>query len=474
MSLADALLAAPATGIAREAVGAGPAWIVGGAVRDAIRGRPVLDLDLAVPGDPRALARRIADLDGGAAFELSAEHGTWRAIGAERRWHADVGALRGPTIEADLGRRDFTVNAIAVALPGLTGEPIDPFAGSADLRAGLLRAVSPASFADDPLRILRAARLGAELGLELEPGTRALAIESSSRAGEPAGERQLAELRALVAGRDPIAGLALLDELEATPRVLPELAALRGVGQNPNHHLDVHGHTIEVLARLLEVEAELDRYAGAAAPGLRDLLAEPIGDEMNRGEALRFGAILHDVGKPATRREHERGMVSFVGHDRAGVEIVAEACERLRTSRALSRHLQALTLHHLHLGFMARERPLTPRREYEYLSLTAPVAADVTVLTIADRLSARGSGATASAEMIEAHLELAREVLPAALRWHRDGPPRSPIAGDELAGALGIEPGPELGRLLGEIEAAVYTGEVESAADAVALARRLQ
>ena len=255
--------------------------------------------------------------------------------------------------------------------------------------------------------------------------------------------------------------------------MLPELDRLRGVGQNPNHHLDVHGHTLEVLANLLEVERDLDRYAGAAAADVRALLAEPLADELSRGDALRFGAILHDSGKPATRQERGGGFVSFVGHDREGAVVVREACARLKASRTLSRHLEALTLHHLHLGFMVAERPLSRKRLYEYLKLTEPVAADVTLLTVADRLAARGTGPTATPEMIEAHLELAREVLPEAIAWHRDGPPRSPVAGDELAAAVGIEPGPELGRLLAEIEAAVFTGEVETAEDAVAYVRGL-
>jgi poly(A) polymerase len=123
---------------------------------------------------------------------------------------------------------------------------------------------------------------------------------------------------------------------------------------------------------------------------------------------------------------------------------------------------------------MARERPLPPRRLYEYLKLCDPVAADVTLLTVADRLSARGGGPTATPEMIEAHLELAREVLPAALSWHREGPPRVPVSGDELAQAVGVDPGPELGRLLGEIEAAVFAGEVESRDEAIAMANRLR
>ncbi len=227
-----------------------------------------------------------------------------------------------------------------------------------------------------------------------------------------------------------------------------------------------------MLSNLLEIEADLDRYAQDTAPAVRELLAEPLADELSRGGALRFAALLHDVGKPATREEHQGGFVSFVGHDRVGAALVQEACARLRTSTALSRYLEAVTLHHLHLGFMARERPLSRRRLYEYLKLTAPVSADVSLLTVADRLAARGSGPTASAEMIEAHLALVREVLPAALAWHRDGPPRAPIRGDQLAAAVGIEPGPELGRLIGAVEAAVFTGEVETADDAIALARR--
>ena len=472
---AEPLARAAAVEVAGAALGAeAGAWIVGGAVRDSITGRRVVDLDLAIDADPEAAARAIGRAAGGPAFELSGEFGTWRALASDRSWHVDVTRIRGAAIADDLAQRDFTVNAIAVPLADPAAEPTDPFGGADDLERGVLRAVSERSFSDDPLRILRAARLAAQLGIGLDPATVRLAEESASRAGEPAGERQLAELRLLVCGPDPLRGLELLDRLGATAGVLPELEALRGVGQNPNHHLDVHGHTLQVLANLLDVEADLDRYAGDASEGVRALLAEPLADGLSRGDALRFGAVLHDVGKPGTREEHEGGFVSFVGHDRTGALIVREACARLKTSRALSRHLEALTLHHLHLGFMTRERPLSRRRLYDYLKLTAPVAADVTLLTVADRLSARGTGPTATPEMIEAHLELAREVLPAALVWHREGPPRVPIAGDALAAELGIAPGPELGRLLGELEAEVFSGEVTTAEQAIERANRLR
>jgi putative nucleotidyltransferase with HDIG domain len=472
VTLSDRLFAAPVVAPARRALGGGEeAWIVGGAVRDAALGREVTDLDLAVAGDPAVAVKAIAREAGAHAFELSAEFGTWRVVAADRSWQVDVTGLRGATIEDDLAARDFTVGAVAVPLAG--GEQLDPYGGLADLERGFLRAVGPRSFAEDPLRLLRAARLAAELDLAIDPETLALARAGAGSADEPAGERQLAELRQLIGGPDPLRGLELLDELDLTAVVLPEVEELRGVQQGPNHHLDVHGHTLAVLGHMLEVESDLERFAGERAAEVADLLAEPLADEMTRGTALRFGALFHDIGKPATRGERD-GYVTFIGHDRDGAEIVAGVCARLRASRRLTQHLRGLTLHHLRLGFLVHEAPLPPRRVHEYLRATEPVAADVTLLTVADRLSARGNGPFATEEAIEAHLSLARQVLAAALDWRRDGPPAPLLRGDELAAELGIEEGPELGELLAELEAAQYAGEVATRGEAVERARHLR
>jgi putative nucleotidyltransferase with HDIG domain len=472
MSLGDRLAAAPlVAATARALEGDAGIWIVGGAVRDAALGREVTDLDLAVAGDPGAAARAVAAELGEHAFELSAEFGTWRVASGDRGWQVDATVLRGDGIDADLAARDFTVGAVAVPLAG--GEAIDPFGGLADLERGVLRAVGEGSFGGDPLRLLRAARLAAGLSLEIDPATVALARASASRAGDPAGERQLTELRQLLGGPDPLRGLALLDELGLTAIVLPELENLRGVEQGPNHHLDVHDHTLAVLEHALEVERDLDRFAGDRAAEVAALLAEPLGDEMSRGTALRFGALFHDIGKPATRAERD-GFVGFRGHDQAGAEIVGEICGRLRASRRLTQHLQGLTLHHLRLGFLIPEAPLPPRLIHEYLRATEPVGVDVTLLTVADRLSARGAGPLARPEMVEAHLTLARQMVAAALDWRRDGPPVPLLRGDELAAELGIDQGPKLGELLSELEAAQYAGEVGDRAGALKHARQVR
>ena len=456
---------APAVDVARSGLRevSDRAWVVGGAVRDAALGNDVTDVDLAFDGDVAAAARRIAEESDGHPFELSDEFETWRVVARDGSWKLDVAALRGDSIDLDLRLRDFTVNSIAVPLDG--GTPLDPTGGLGDLESAALRASSSRSFTDDPIRVLRAARIACKLGLEPDAGTVELARAAASGIAATAGERQFAELAGLLSGPDPLRGLTLLDDLGATAVVLPELQALRGVGQSANHHLDAHGHTLEVLRRCLEVERSLPEFCGDAAAEIAVLLAQPLADELTRGDALRFAALLHDIGKPATRTERE-GWVSFIGHDAVGAEMITELCRRLKTSRRFATHLAAMTRDHLILGFMVRERPLPRRRVWEYLSRTGPQAVDTTLLTVADRLSAQGGGVPE--EAIAGHLDLAREMLAAAVEWELEGPPEPLLRGDEIAAEAGIGQGPGLGAAVTELEGAQYAGEVGTREEAVA------
>lgn len=181
--------------LAQEVLAGEEAWVVGGAVRDELLGRELVDLDIAV-GDPRKAARAFAKRAGGAPFALSERHGAWR-VALEHGRTVDFTPLPGP-IEDDLATRDFTINAIARPLAG--GEPIDPFGGRADLEAHLLRAVAESAFRDDPLRLLRAVRLEDELELRLDEATEGLVQRDAELVGDPAGERILAELQRLSAG----------------------------------------------------------------------------------------------------------------------------------------------------------------------------------------------------------------------------------------------------------------------------------
>jgi len=196
-------------------------------------------------------------------------------------------------------------------------------------------------------------------------------------------------------------------------------------------------------------------------------LAEPLANELNRGQALRFGALLHDVAKPVTRRVTPEGRVTFIGHDSKGAEIATAVLTRLRASERLREHVAALTRHHLRLGFLVHEAPLGRRAIYRYLRACEPVGVDVTLLSVADRLATRGRG---SEEAIRRHLELARVLLGEALAWRR-ARPRPPLRGDELAREVGLRPGRQLGNILGELEEASFAGEIGSREQAIERAR---
>jgi putative nucleotidyltransferase with HDIG domain len=329
--------------------------------------------------------------------------------------------------------------------------------------------VSATAFADDPLRSLRLARLACELGFDVEAATVAAARDAAPGLEQVAPERVFSELKRIIVSDRALRGLELMDRVGATDVVLPELLELRGVEQSRFHHLDVHEHTRAVLAETIELERDPEPVLGEHARAVSGLLSEPLANELTRGQALRFGALLHDIAKPQTRDVTPAGRVTFIGHDQAGARVAVEALERLRASERLASHVAALVRNHLRLGFLVHEMPLSRRAVYRYMRATAPVQVDVTVLSVADRMATRGSGAE---EAIVKHLTLARELLGEAFAWQAS-PPRPPIRGDELVRELGVRPGPELGRVLEELEEASFTGEIRGREEAIERAAEL-
>lgn len=461
--------------LARSALAGGDqAWLVGGAVRDRILGRETADLDIVVDGDPGQAARRIASASktlgrGAACFALSEAFGAWRVIARDGAWQIDVEPMRGGSIEGDLALRDLTVNAIAQPIAG--GELIDPFGGLPDLDAARLRVVGPNAFAEDPLRVLRLVRLSVELELQPEAESLEAARASASELRRVAAERTFFELRRIVGASRALQGLEMIERLDAMAVVLPELASMRGVDQSRYHHRDVYGHTLEVLENVIALQEDPCNVIGPQhAEQVARLLAEPLADGLSRGDALRWGALLHDSAKPATRATRPAdGRVTFIGHDAVGAEMAREALARLRTSARLQAHVSALVRHHLRLGFLVHES-CPPARDavFRYMRACEPVEADVTLLSVCDRLATRGDRAE---ESIEAHMRLARSLLGDALVWHIEGPPDPLLRGDELARALGIELGPRVGELLEELVQAQYTERVSTREQALSLLR---
>ncbi len=430
------------------------AWLVGGAVRDRLLGRDTDDVDIVLAGDAEPVAKALRREIGGAAFPLGDRYGGWRVAGAAQT--VDLIPLVGGTLASDLAARDFTVNAMAQPVGG--DEVIDPFGGRADLEARRLRAVGPASFTADPLRVLRLARFAAELGLTIEPEALAAAQAAAPGLESVAAERSFAEVTRILLAPAPGDAVRLMERTGAAAVVLPELLALRGVEQSVYHDADVHDHTLAVV----DAVAELQR--AEPEPRVDALLREPLANGLDRWQAMRFAALLHDIAKPETSgaRADGRG-TSFVGHDRLGADVARGILRRLRAAERLVDYVAHLTLHHLRLGFLVHHQPLDRRDVHRYLQATRPYPVDVTVFTCADRLATRGRNAGPATE---AHLALAREMVDHAFVEA----PAPLLRGDELARELGVK-GPRIGALLAELAEAQFAGEVRTREEALAYLR---
>lgn len=444
----------------RAAIPDGDVWLVGGAVRDVLLGRPLTDWDLVTTGDAEATARAYAKQAGAPVFPLSERHGAWRVVGEERE--VDItGAPDG--ITADLLRRDLTINAIAVRLAD--GEMMAVPGALDDVEGRVLRAVSDQSFRDDPLRLLRLVRLAAELDLEIDAETIALARRDAPHAAEPAGERQRAELERILLSRDPVDGLRRLDDLGLLAVVLPEVKALEGVEQNRYHHLDVLDHTLQVLDAAIDLIEHPEFSFGPATPAVAAALAEQLDADTDVAMAVRWGALLHDIAKPATRHTFDNGHVGFPGHAQQGADTATEILARLRYSTAMQRCVAVLVREHLRLGFLVPDGELDPRAVHRYRVETEPWAIASVVVSLADRWSTRGT--RARQRWIRRHEQLASAM---ALALAEPAPPPL-IRGDDLAAALDETPGPRLGRLLAQIAEEQAAGTITTADEAITFAR---
>lgn len=405
------------------------AWIVGGYVRDTVLGRPHPNPDVVVEdGDGLELARHFAELSGAAPPVTFERYGTAQVtlpghlvefVSARAESYAPDSrkpAVRRATLDEDLRRRDFTVNTL---LMDLDGQIHDPLGGLADLEAGMLRTPTDPTqtFADDPLRMLRAIRFAAELGFHLAPDVLPAMRRLKSRLAPPviSLERIADELRRMLASERPSLALELLDEAELLEVILPEIAACKGVAQSGYHTHDVFGHT------LITVEK--------TPP---DLL-------------LRVAALFHDVGKPQTAK----GDGTFLGHEEVGAEIARGALERLRFSQKEIDAVVALVRLHL--------RPVFYRSEWTDGAVrrlardAGPLLGRLMALARAD-IGASAYPEPEKLDELQARLEAVRAELPSRL---------APlVSGEEIMRVRRIGPGPEVGRIKQKLEELVIDGEI--------------
>lgn len=447
----------------------GRAWAVGGGLRDALLGRPVADLDLAVEGDAAPFAAALARAHGADRFRLSRDFGSWSVTGGRLPIHVDITPLQGRDLAADLDRRDFTVNALALDISAPDAGVVDRHGGLADLSAGRLRLVSEGALAADPVRLMRLARQAQELGFTVDVAAVARAHADARALWRAPGERLMRELGRILALPRADLALRLLDSLGVLGVLVPQLEDCRGVDQSPYHHLDVLGHTLEVVQRTVEVCADPAPVFRGCAPRVADTLAAPLAEGLTARDGLVLAALLHDMAKAATRGVTPEGRITFIGHDRDGAEMADALLRRLRTSNRLREMVVSCIRWHLPLGFLVHRTPLSLRQIDRYLQLTSPQEVEVIVLTVADRLATHGPRTSEAA--IRRHLVLAREVMSEHFRIADRSPIVPLMPGDALARAVARPPGPWLAQLQRQLREEQLVGAVRTRDEAARFAR---
>jgi len=468
-----------------------PVYLVGGAVRDLLLGRPLHDYDFALPGKALEISRQLADKIGAAYFPLDETRGTARVIYTDERGIRnllDFAAYRGATLEGDLRDRDFTINAMALDLRA-PQELLDPLGGAADLQGRRLRACSPNSLMDDPVRVLRAVRLAANFKMQIDPATRQLMRAAVPGLRDISAERQRDELLRILDGPQPHISIRALEILGVLPYVFPELPDLNGVTQSPPHVKDVWNHTLDTL-RVLEgilntLSTSIDpETSGNLMLGLlsislgryrqqikNHLQTELVTDRPTKA-LLFLAALYHDVSKPQTRTVEENGRVRFFNHNEIGAEVITHRAEAFHLSNTEIQRLALIIEHHMRPSLLSHaEGGPSKRAIYRFFRDTGEAGVDICLLSLADVWATYGP--TLSHERWQQQLDTVRSLLEAW--WEKPNEQVKPpalITGNDLINDLGLKPGPVIGEILEAVREAQAIGEVNSRAEALIFTKK--
>jgi len=460
----------------------GPLYLVGGFLRDLKLGRASRDIDLATAGASDALARKAARVLGGKPVLIDADHGLWRVmLKSGPAVHLDIARMEGGTIEKDLARRDFTMNAMAV--PAVGGERwVDPFGGQKDLEAGLIRMVSVKAFTDDGLRLLRAFRFASELGLKIEPATlKAIGAKRKSIAGS-AGERVQHELLRLLEGP---AAADCVREMEACgllTALMPELSRLRRCARVYYGEAGVMGHSLQVLSRLEGLLGKLPEVYPDLEPQLRAHLENRDTPAASYAALLKLTALIHDIAKPATARPIG-GRLRFFGHEELGAVMSDKLLDRLRFSRDQRRAVAQMIRFHLRPGNLAANPTVSDKAVYRFFDelreegvglllvcwadyasyLTDPQLKKVLSLLKRDpRQTPNAQSLAPDLRKTHRHLQVVGILLHAWFRRRKTVAPPRLVDGNDVIKTVGLAPGPEIGKILKTVREQQAEGKLSS------------
>ena len=458
------------------------AYLVGGAVRDALLDRPTVDIDVAVKGVTAELGPKLAGVVGGRSFVVDSTRDLSRVVLPTERGGEviDLSPLKGDILD-DLGRRDFTADAMAVGLSEGESQAdglrlLDPFDGLNDLRHGVIRAVSSSVFVEDGARLLRGPRLAAQLRFRLDDDTAESIRGHADLVSNVAPERVRDEFLKLLSEPNSQASLRGLDDLGLLCRIMPELVESKGSVQPKEHYWDVFGHSIETTGQVERVLAQTllegDYYAEMVPrfETMEQYFQQDVSDGHSRVCLLKLAALLHDVAKPATKTVEETGRIRFLGHHTVGAETAGRILSRLRVSRKGTELVSTAVEFHLRPGQLSQDGELPSQKAlYRYFRDVGDAAIDTLYLNLADYLAARGP--LIQQQEWRERCSMIGHILQAAQGPKQVARPERLIDGHEVMKTFSLAPGPRIGELLELVQEAHGSGEIHTRDEAVELIR---
>ncbi len=442
------------------------AYIVGGAIRDILRGRLPIDYDVAVVGNPFEFAHQVAKHTEGRLVEIGKSGLTIMRVIAEKTV-IDISGIKGASIEEDLHARDFSINAMAYDL--YAGQLIDCLGGQQDLANKTIRMVSNHIFKQDPVRLLRAFRIAAMLQFDIESHTKSAIEKDAALIHQSAGERVREELFKMFQSTKSHPYLCQLADTGLLFTTLPELLGLKECRQNRYHQFDAFAHTLQAydhLERLLDHDQNQSWLNVTGAP-----LAQRVAEA--RVPLLKFSILLHDIGKPAVQTIESDGSIHFYGHERQGARMAEAICKRLKCATRDTDRIVFLVRHHTRPLFLFKainEQNEAPRAVTRFFIKCQAHVPDLLMCATADMLGKE----EAQNDRSRAFIRFANQLL---ADFETDFKPKKSkpalITGRDLMNEFGLQPSPRFKKILDRVEEERLSRSDMSRQDALALVKKL-
>ncbi len=454
------------------------AYLVGGYIRDALLGLHPKDADLMFEGDSNSqlIGELISEKFGSTLVRFEKHMIVYRITVNNNQY--DLADLLDKTIVDDQLRRDFTINSLAVEIGSFVQNPnpdisdiLDASNGIEDLHQGIIRINSKQVLKDDPLRIARMFRFERQLDFTIDPDSYNAVDEFTSGFSDISGERVRDEFFQILNRPKTTETLLKMDEVGLLSSMFPEIEIMKGVSQNEYHHLDVFEHSICAVREFENVLKFDSPITEPYSARLTELVQSEMVPSRNRAALMKLALLFHDIGKPGARAVREDGKITFIGHNKLGVEIIEPYLDYLHLSRRERVFINNLIDGHLRPGFLDPDSPTLSKAIFRFFDRYADCGIDIVLISIADRLAAQGEKVDDAVN--QRHDQIAAILLDAYFNQNKLlVRPTDLIDGNNLMRELDLESGKRIGILLKVIKEGQASGEVLTYDDAIEYAKR--